>query len=283
MRATVKKPCEQNSATASQLDACGTPDSGSTSTRWPSTFGIAQGGDARFPPTQQRLVARAADAGGGRDSEQALAELCGRYWYPLYAWLRRGGKDRVSAEDLTQGFFARLLEKGWLANFDHDKGTFRTFMLTALKRYARGEWTREHSKKRGGGLPHLSLNFDDGEERYLNTAAENQTPDMLYERQWAISLLGRVTLALRYDYARRGMQQRYEVLKDALQWNSQSSPYAELGQELGLDPNAVKQAVLRMRRQYRRLLTEEIQSTVKTEDPQVVEAELADLIAAFRA
>jgi RNA polymerase sigma factor (sigma-70 family) len=281
-RATVKSPHQQKPDATTGPAPRAASEAGSSATRWASTFGIGHGGeDGRFPPSHQSLIAHAADP-EAPGSAAALAELCRRYWYPLYAWLRHSGKKRELAKDLTQGFFARLLEKEWLADFDPDKGKFRTFLLVALNRYAGGEWRRDHAKKRGGGIQHVSLNFDDGEERYLNTAAENETPDKHYEKQWAINLLGRVTEALREEYTRRGMGHHYEVLKDALQWNSQSAPYAELGQELGLDANAVKQAVLRMRRQYRRLLTEEIQSTLETDDPQIVQEELASLIAVFR-
>ena len=254
-------------------------DSLSATNRWGNTFGIGRKGN--FDQTQWTLVSNACDDDGSI-STGALAELCRRYWYPLYAWLRRSGRNRDDSQDLTQSFFEQLLEKKWIADVDRDKGKLRTFLLTALKRHAAGEWKKEHAVKRGGDLPHLELGYDDGEERYLETAAEDEAPDKHFEKQWAITLLGRVTDALRADFIQRGMEKRYEILKDALQWNGHSARYADLGKRLGLSENAVKQAVSRMRRQYRTLLTRELQSTLETEDAATIEEELGHLASAFR-
>ena len=267
-------PLEEEKPTAS-LDRSG----GAPSSSWPSTFGIGRPA-GRFDRTRWTQVARAVD-GDGTVAKEALAELCERYWYPLYAWLRCAGQNREDAQDLIQGFFARLLERGWLADADPDKGKLRTFLLTALKRHVQGEWRKANAQKRPKAAQALELNYDDGEERYLETAAENESPDKHYERQWAINLLGRVTEALRAEYAERGIANRYDVLKEALQWNYNATPYSEMGQQLGLTENAVKQAVSRMRRQYRRLLVEELQSTLDTDDPGVVERELGYLAAVF--
>lgn len=250
--------------------------------RWNDTFGLR--GDARFRDTRWSLVAMARS---GTDSEmaEAMGELCRGYWYPLYAYVRRSGKSREEAEDLTQEFFSRyLLEQGLLAKADQDKGKLRTFLLTVMKRFLIKDWQKGRAEKRGGGREHLSIDFEEGEERYGHEPVDRSTPDEVYEKQWAVTLLGRVMESLRRDYVSRGMEKRYEVLQEALWWNSADASYAELGQQLEMKENAVKQAVSRMRKQYRRMLKDEIRSTLDLpeEDEEAVDSELRYLVNTLR-
>jgi len=247
--------------------------------QWQDTFGAR--GDARFSPTRWTLIAQIQEEDPVGVAE-AMDQLCRSYWYPLYAYVRRSGVSREEAEDLTQEFFTRLIEKNTLAFADREKGKLRTFLLTVMKRFLINEWKQSTAKKRGGGRQHLSINFDEGEDRYCHEPVEHTTPEDLYEKQWATTVLGRVMETLRLDYAGREMSDRYEVLKEALWWNSNESSYAILGEKLGMKKNAVKQAVFRLRKQYRTKLREEICGTLDTDDEAAVKEELQYLIRSLR-
>jgi RNA polymerase sigma factor (sigma-70 family) len=248
--------------------------------RWEDTFGIR--GNAQFANTRWTIVVRAQE-GTELEVAEAMSQLCRSYWYPLYAYVRRSGRRREEAEDLTQEFFARyLLEKDILASAAREKGKLRTFLLTVMKRFLIKDWQRAHAEKRGGGREHVPINFDEGEDRYGHEPADNTTPDELYEKQWATTLLGRVMDSLRLEYASRGAEDRFDALKDALWWNANESSYSKLGETLELSENAVKQAVSRLRKQYRKQLKEEIRSTLDTEDEEAVDTELSYLIAVLR-
>src|SRR5688572_19911422 len=145
-------------------------------------------GDPQFHTTHWSLVVAAANP-SGQESKTALADLCQAYWYPLYAFLRRRGNSTEDAADLTQGFFATLLEKGYLADADPDRGRFRSFLLTAVARFATKEHDRAAALKRGGGQRHLSLDFGEGERRYQREPADNWSPERIFERRWALTLL----------------------------------------------------------------------------------------------
>ena len=255
-------------------------DAAHTATRWEDTLGIR--GNARFQSTRWTQVLR-AQAGTPEEAAEAMDQICRNYWYPLYAWVRRSGYSREEAEDLTQEFFARyLLENDVLSAARQEKGKLRTFLLTVMKRFLINEWKRQSAAKRGGGREHIPINFDEGEDRYGHEPADHATPDEIFERQWATTLLARVFEALRVDFAERGQAAKYEALKEALWWNTSESSYASIGQKLGMKENAVKQAVSRLRRQYRQFLKEEIRSTLDDPDEDAVNAELADLIGVLR-
>jgi len=205
-------------------------------------------------------VVLAAGQGGSQQAEVALEELCRTYWYPLYAFARRQGHSREDAEDLTQGFFARLLEKNYLEGVTSEKGKFRAFLLVALKRYMANEWDRANRLKRGGGIAPLSLDWQDAETRYQIDPADNLSPDKLYDRAWAVVVLERVITRLRSEHD--GKAGSYEQLKSFLMVGTSEIPYARAAAELKLTEGAVRVAVHRLRRRYRELLRAEIAQTL---------------------
>lgn len=248
--------------------------------RWSDTLGIR--GDARFPSTRWTIVMR-VKAGSETVAAEAVSQLCKNYWYPLYAYVRRSGYGRESAEDLTQDFFARLVEQEILGRAQPEKGKLRTFLLTVMKRFLLNDRARSSARKRGGGNETVPINFDEGEDRYGHEPADQgQSPDELYEKQWAATLLARVMDALRRDYRSRGMESRYDLLKEALWWNSNETSYAALADQLDMTGNAVKQAVLRLRQQYRKRLSDEIRITLDTDDESAVNEELRHLVEVLR-
>jgi RNA polymerase sigma-70 factor (ECF subfamily) len=234
----------------------------------------------QFASTRWSLVAAAAE----RDSpegEAALATLCRLYWYPLYAYARRRLPQAQDAQDLTQEFFARLLDKDYLRQADRQRGRFRAFLLTAFKHFLAKEQERAHAQKRGGGRTILRLDFDDGERRYHQEPSHEATPEAQYERGWALTLLEQGLSRLRDELAGAGKGQLFECLKGTLAVEATPRPYAELAGELGMTPEALKVAVHRLRRRYAELIRAEIAQTVTS--PEEVEDELRELFAAVRA
>ncbi len=221
----------------------------------------------------------AAGHRGGPQAAVALEELCRTYWYPLYAYVRRHGHSREDAEDLTQGFFARLLEKNYLEGLSSDKGKFRAFLLVALKRFLANEWDRANRQKRGGGAPTLSLDWQDADLRYQFIPADHLSPDKLYDRAWALTVLERVIIRLRDENGAEGKSRLYEKLKPFLMLGKSDIPYAQAAAALEMSEGAVRVAVHRLRRRYRELLREEIAQTLS--DPSQAEAELQALLSAL--
>jgi RNA polymerase sigma factor (sigma-70 family) len=232
----------------------------------------------RFASTRWSLVA-AAGRGESPEARAALAVLCQTYWYPLYAYARRLA-SADDAQDLTQEFFARLLEKDYLRAADPRRGKFRSFLLTAFKHFLAKERERAAAQKRGGGRRPLSLDFQDGERRFRHEPADPTTPEMVYQRRWALTLLEQALARLRQEFAGAGKEHLFEALKGALTGGGTDEPYAGIGQDLGLSEQAVKTAVHRLRRRYKELLCAEVAQTVAT--PEEVEDELRDLFAAVR-
>jgi RNA polymerase sigma-70 factor (ECF subfamily) len=231
---------------------------------------------AAFATTHWSLVLAAGEPDDPA-SRQALAELCQAYWYPVYAYVRRRVADVHEARDRTQAFFERLLETRSLAAADPARGRFRAFLLTACKRFLVNEWHREHTLRRGGGRQKLSLDFELGDSRYTLEPADTVTPELLFERQWAITLLGHVLEKLRGEYASRGKLPQFETLKSFLAGAPSPAAYAAAAGELGLSDGAVKVAVHRLRKRYRELLRREIAQTVEL--PDEVEDEIRSLFA----
>lgn len=228
--------------------------------------------------TTRWSVVLAAGEPGEPEAQAALAALCESYWYPLYAFIRRQGYRPEDAQDLTQGFFARLLEKQFLHAVEPGKGRFRSFLLAACKHFLANERDRAGTRKRGGGQP-PPVNLQTAEQRYLLEPAHAVTPERLFERRWAMTLLEQVLGRLRQEYASEEKAQQFMVLKPFLAGERSAGRYAEVGVELGLSEGAVKVAVHRLRRRYRELLREEIARTV--DDPAEVEQEIRDLFAAL--
>ena len=200
--------------------------------------------------------------GGSPQAEVALEELCRTYWYPLYAYARRHGHSREDAEDLTQGFFTRLLEKNYLEGIQSDKGKFRAFLLVALKRYMVNEWHYAHRQKRGGDDVTLSLNWQEAETRYQIDPSHDISPDKLYDRAWALVMLERVITRLRDENATEDKTDLYGQLKPFLMVGKSEIPYAQAAVSLNMSEGALRVAVHRLRRRYRELLREEIAQTL---------------------
>jgi len=205
----------------------------------------------------------------------ALEALCRAYWYPLYAYVRRRGHSPPDAQDLTQEFFAQLLEHNWVARADRHKGRFRSFMLMAMKRFLANEWDKSRTLKRGGTIRRAPLPLDTAETRYSQEPASTSTPEQVFEKQWALALLESVLEELRDEYARNGKAVLFETLKPCLIGVRESQPYAALAGELGMTEGAVKVAVCRLRERYRDRLKEGIAHTVAS--PAEVEEELRHL------
>jgi len=209
----------------------------------------------------------------------ALAALCETYWYPLYAYVRRQGHSPHDAEDLTQGFFARLLETESLAGVSPEKGKFRTFLLVALKRFLTNEWHHANSQKRGGGSFRVPLQGHTAETRYVAEPSEQLTAEKLYERRWALTLLDRVLSRLSDEFNAVGKKEQFEKLKPYLMAERESIPYAEAVVVLGMNEGSIKVAVYRLRRRFRQLFREEVAHTVAR--PEEIDEEIRHLLAVF--
>ncbi|HWV98468.1 MAG TPA: hypothetical protein VNZ64_02130 [Candidatus Acidoferrum sp.] len=216
---------------------------------------------------------------GKRDStraQAALAGLCETYWYPLYAYVRRRGYGPEDAQDLTQEFFGRLLQRNWLAPADRQRGRFRTFLLAALSHFLANEWDKAQAQKRGGAVRFVPLQLDSAETRYGQEPPDPLTPEQCYERRWALALLDRVLSLLHDESAAAQKLELFETLKPCLLGDRQNQPYAMLAKKLGLTEGGVKVAVHRLRQRYRLLLREEIAHTVAT--PAEVDEEMRYLV-----
>lgn len=227
--------------------------------------------DGFFATTRWTLVMNAGESGGA-----ALGELCSAYWFPVYAYVRRRGHTKEDAEDLTQGFFASLLARGDIAGLRRENGKFRAFLLAAVKHFLANEYDKSQRVKRGGGTPHLSLDWQQADLRFQLADETALTPDAAYDREWATALLERV-LAILADEA--GDPERFALLKPYLSLNREAIPYAAAAKAMNLDEGAVRVAVHRLRKRYRALLREEIARTLA--GPDLVEEELGALMSAF--
>jgi RNA polymerase sigma-70 factor (ECF subfamily) len=212
-------------------------------------------------------------------SAQALEALCSAYWYPLYAYVRRLGRSPEEAEDLTQAFFARVLEKQYLANVGPEKGRFRSFLLVCMKRFVLSEWASATTARRGGGRRPISIDIRDAEDRYLNEPASGLTPERAYERRWALTVLERSLAALAQEFAQRDRQELFDVLKVYLAAANSAPTYAQTAERLGMTEQAIKVAIHRLRERYRAKVEEEIAQTV--EDPARIEEEIQQLFEAL--
>ena len=196
------------------------------------------------------------------ESAAALERLCGAYWYPLYAFVRRSGYAPADAEDLTQEFFARLLEHNWIAHADRRRGRFRSFLLMAMKRFRAKEWDKAKTIKRGGQVRLVPIQLDAAETRYGREPADTRTPEQVFEKQWALALLESVLNRLREDYERDGKGALFQMLEPCLVGSRETQPYAALGAQLGMSEGATRVAACRLRERYREYLESEIAQTV---------------------
>ncbi len=229
-----------------------------------------------FTTTHWSVVAAASQQNSTRAAE-ALEKLCSNYWYPLYAFIRRRGYVAHDAQDLTQGFFARLLEKDSLRAVDRTKGKFRSFLLAALEHFLANEWRDAHAQKRGGKLTFISMDDESPEHHYLHFTSSGLSPQKLFEQQWAMTLLERVLAHLRSEFLAAGKGATFEELKVFLTGEKRPVSYAQLAAKLQTTEAALKMSVSRMRQRYGELLRAEIANTVTT--PEEVEEELRALFA----
>ncbi|MFO1500217.1 MAG: ECF-type sigma factor [Verrucomicrobiota bacterium] len=228
-----------------------------------------------FATTHWSVVLAAGQSRSER-AATALEELCRTYWYPLYAYLRRKGYSEHDAQDLTQGFIFQLLERRALENLEPQKGKFRSFLLASLNYFLADERDRTQAQKRGGGRELISLDLNEGEGRYWREATGHDcSPERLYERGWAITLLDCVLARLAREFADAGRGELFVELQPFLVEGSSGKSYREIAAETGVSEEAVKKAVQRMRRRYYELFRQEIAQTVAT--PGEVEEELRHL------
>jgi RNA polymerase sigma factor (sigma-70 family) len=228
--------------------------------------GGAWAGMPRQFATTRWSVVLAAGETASPGSTEALARLCETYWYPLYAFTRRWGHTADEAQDLTQEFFARLLEKHYLGDVRPERGRFRSFLLASLKHFLLNERDRALAQKRGGGHAPISLEVDTAEGRYRLEPPDTATPETIYERRWALTLLDRVIDRLRGEYARSDRGPLFERLRGFLTGQSATPKYTEVGAALNMTEGAVKVAVHRLRRRFGELLRDEIADTVAEPD-----------------
>jgi RNA polymerase sigma factor (sigma-70 family) len=233
---------------------------------------------AAFATTHWSLVLRAGQS-GSPEADEALAALCQRYWLPLYAYVRRRVPDGAEAEDLTQEFFARLLEKKALGRASPERGRFRSFLLAALKNFLANAWDRANAQKRGGRRGRLSLDFDAGASRLRLEPAHDLTPERAYERRWALTLLELVVGRLQGEFTAAGKARQFELLKGAITAGGHTLAWGAVAAELGVSEEAARQAAHRLRKRYRELLRDEIAQTVA--GPADVEEEIRCLFEAL--
>ena len=216
-------------------------------------------------------------AAGGRELPQcseALAKLCQVYWPPIYSYIRQLGHKPESAQDLTQEFFFRLIEKDYLKSLDRETGKFRSWLLVVLKRFLANEWDRANRQRRGSGRQMLSLDAQDSELGYITEPMDDRTPDQAYDRRWALAVLEQVTRRLQLEMAGGGKAELFDGLKDFL-GGEVGVTYAEAAMRLGTSEGALRVAVHRLRRRYREILREEIADTVA--DAEQIEEEIRHL------
>ncbi len=228
-----------------------------------------------FTTTHWSVVLTASDPASPK-AQEALGELARTYWFPLYSFVRQQGCSPEDAQDLTQAFFSRFLEKGYFAHADPLQGRFRTFLLTALKRFLVSEWRKEARQKRGGGQALLSWDALEAEQRYAAMPVEEQTPETLFEKRWALTLMERVLARLRQEYTAAGKEPLFARLADRIWGETDEASYAGLAGELGLSEGAVKLSMHRLRQRCREVLRSEVAHTVSR--PEEVDEELRYLV-----
>src|SRR6266852_715686 len=226
-----------------------------------------QAGRDEFPTTSWTLVVAAGDP-QHQDCRDALARLCEHYWYPVYAYVRRRGYPEAEGQDLTQDFFVRILEGRYLDRADPNRGRFRSFLLNSCKYFVADQGDRERAQKRGGGAI-LPFEVASGEERYRFEPLDNETPERIFERRWAVMLLDRAVSRLRDEFTQHGSVDDFEKLKIFLLGQAEV-PYAELAREMGASEGGLKVAIHRLRKRYRVLFRNEIAETVA--DPAEVDS-----------
>jgi RNA polymerase sigma factor (sigma-70 family) len=232
-----------------------------------------------FPPTQWSVVlsARADDS---EERSRALQQICQTYWHPIYAYARKRGFSPADSEDVTQEFFADLLRKKEIENLQERKGKLRTFLLVTARNFMANEWKKRKALKRGGGVTVLRIDVTDAEEHTCLEPADNLSPEAIFERHWASSILNAVMQLLQESYELDGKSEVFEALKDHLGLGRGERSYREIGEELGMSEMAARLTVHRMRKRYRQFLLQQIASTLDPEES--AEEELRYLFGVFQ-
>ncbi|HOX55779.1 MAG TPA: sigma-70 family RNA polymerase sigma factor [Candidatus Paceibacterota bacterium] len=232
----------------------------------------------QFVTTHWSVVLQAQDKASA-GSDEALDTLCRTYWYPLYAFVRASGYPPHAAQDLTQEFFARLLSKDYLRAVDPGKGRFRTFLRMALKRFLANEWDRLSAQKRGGLQTHLSFDTSLAEERFQDERGGALTPDRIYDRRWALTLLTEALGRLEREHSSAGKAGEWDHLEPHLMQDRSALPYAEIASRLQTTEGAARVALHRLRKRFREIFRETIANTVA--DPAEVESEMRQVLEAL--
>ena len=235
-------------------------------------------GGTAFQDTRWSVVIRARD-GDPHRAGAALAELCQAYWYPLYVFVRRRGSRHHEAEDMTQGFFCHLIERHGLAHVDPGKGRFRSFLLSSLAHYLSNERDRAQALKRGGGQPPLPLDCAGGDDRYRREPVDDVTPEVAYERAWALTLLDDTMKRLRQEYVARGKEAIFSALQTHLGGSGSDESYADVAGALGVSEGNLKVLVHRLRRRFGEVLRERVADTVQAETE--IDEEIRHLMSCF--
>ena len=233
--------------------------------------GSATGYGAQFAPTSWTDVL-AAQQGGSREAEAALEKLCQTYWYPLYSYLRRKGSDPHKAQDLTQGFFYRLIKENYLGAVDRKRGKFRSFLLAALNHFVSNQRDHERAAKRGGGQAMISLDDTDAENRFKLEPTSSLSPEKIFEKNWFLTLFDQALARLREEQKAAGKEELFEQLKLFVVEDAESGDYNNAAAKVNMTPNAVAVTVHRLRERYKKLVYEEVVRTVA--DPSEIEDEL---------
>lgn len=231
-----------------------------------------------FETTHWSAVLLAAEQDSSK-AEQALAELCQAYWMPIYAYVRCHIGDAHQAQDLTQTFFAKLLEKDYLRSVDPAKGRFRAFLLTAMKRLMANEWDKESALKRGGGKVPLSLDFEAAAVRFGASNRTSHSAEQVFLQNWVRTLLDRVFDQLEWEFDSAGKSDEFSHLKSFVTVGNDAGRISEVSQKLGISAGAARVAVHRLRRRYRQVLRDHVAATV--DDPTEIDDEIRSLFAAF--
>ncbi len=222
-------------------------------------------GPRQFVTTHWSLVGAAKlDEAGQTRAREALEELCRAYWYPLYAFVRSRGYSAVDAQDLTQGFFARIIETGGFASADRERGRFRSYLLGAMKHFLANEWHRAQTQKRSGQVQFIEWDALDLEARYAGASNLADDPEHLFDREWALETIAGALQVLRDEMKKAGKGDLFDALKGNLTGEDES-PREEIAARLGMSEGAVKVAVHRLRRRYGKLLRAAIAETVSNE------------------
>jgi len=235
---------------------------------------------SHFVSTHWSIVLAAGRSDKDR-ARQALEHLCRVYWYPLYAFVRRGGYCAEDARDLTQEYFARLIEKRSFSKVDREKGRFRSFLLASLKHFLANEWDKARAHKRGGGCDIVPLDALSAEERYRLEPADQWSADKIFTRRWAAALLDQVMCRLQNEWNEAGKGKLFHALKETLDGEKSASSYAGIAARFDMTEGAAKVAAHRLRRRYRELLRLEIAQTVALRGQ--IDEEIRDLFEAFHA